>query len=296
VRALRSRLRIDAGGEAGLSFVEVLVAMMIFAIIAVSVAFSTISALNFSSDALARQTATNLAASQIDTVRAAANIITYAAPAYPVVVNNRTYTVSTVTKLQASTSGAVGQCISGSGPILYVQVNVTVTWAGIRAGVSPVYADTLVAPSTRVSDANKGVIVVAVTSASGAGNQGVTITAIPSPTNPNGAVAITSTISPTDSRGCSLILNVVPGNYVVSISEPGAGNPSIDGSQSTSPSLAVPVATGGSASAPFQYDQSVLFNLNFASNFTAGAVVRPAGLDVTFTNTYGIYVSNAGAP
>ena len=295
MRALRNRLARLGQGERGLTLAEVIVAMMIFSLVALGVGYSLVMVLHMTNDARGKQTATNLAAAEIDTARAAATLSGLSSHTNTVVVDGRDYKVAVQTRWVGSIGGADGLCSSGTGALLYKRVNVSVTWEGMSAGAAPVVTDTVVAPSVRVNDADKGVIVVAVNDVAGVGNAGVKVTAVPSAV-PNGAVALTTAPSPTDQQGCAVILNVKPGNYDVSISRPGALIPSVDSiTQQAIPSLKVEVIAGASAFAPFQYDVASIFTLKYASNYV-GAVTLPNSLDKTFATDNRIYVTTAAAP
>jgi len=289
VNALSRRLNRAARGDDGLTLVEVLVAMMIFAVVSLGVAYSLVMTVQISSDARGRQTASNVAASTIDRMRSIANFSDVGPSTSTVSVNGRNYFVTVTTNIVGANGGASSQCSSGSGAPVYKSVNVDVSWQGMSSKATPVQADTAVAPSARLNDPNLGVIVTSVKTATGAGNQGVTVKAVPDPVTPNGARSIVSTISPTDAQGCSVVFGVSPGNYIVSISETLSGNPSIDSNQSLTPSFPVTVSAGGSATAPFQFDQASLFQPTFTS---VGAIVPP-GMPTSFSNTYATWTRSA---
>lgn len=290
---IRTRLALVRDSDRGLTLIEVVVAMFIFGMVAVGIAYSMALTLTVTSDSRGRQTASNLAASAVDSIRAITNFSSVGPSTSTVTVDNRNYYVNVTTTLVGSTAGASSECTSGSGALLYKSVNVDVTWDGMSKGAKAVQADTAVAPSARINDPLKGVIVVSVRAASGAGNQGVTVSAVPATANPNGASTITSTIAKTDTQGCSVILQVTPGNYVVSISEPLAGNPAIDSNQSLTPKLPVPVSAGSSATAPFQFDQSSKFTPAYATNYV-GVASLPTGMQTSFSNSYGIWAYSSG--
>ena len=298
MKFLKNHLRGAASKDSGESLVEVMVAMFIFALIAVGVSSSMVSILRISNDARSRQTAANIAASAIDADRATANVVTLAPAPYTQTVDGAVYTVTTSASWINASSGTSTQCTSGSGALLAKRVHVSVTWGGLQAGHDAVTADTIVSPTARLTDVTKGVIVVAVTTAAGTGNSGVTITAKPATTNPNGAVAITTTIPPTDQNGCGIILQVTPGNYVVSITK----TASVDIKQNPLPSTTqpLPVLAGSSVTASFQYDRYGIFVVNYHSDYTpvppTAVVTMPTAMTTTFNNTYGIYTSTASSP
>jgi len=275
--------------DAGFSLIEVMVAMFIFMIVALALASGLLTTMKVTSDSVARQTASGLAAAQIDQVRTITDLTNLDSSSAPTntVVDGRTYHVSTVVRWTGAVGGSDAQCSSGTGALLNKAVKILVTWDGMSAAALPAEADTVVAPKSRITDINKGVIIVSVKNAQGTGNPGVTISAVPNPLTPNGASAITTTIDPTDAQGCGYVLNVTPGTYDVSISK-STSTPSVDIKQSTTPKQTIDVSAGASATAPFQFDQSATFVPHYASN-VAGVSLLPLTMDTTFVNTYGIF-------
>jgi Tfp pilus assembly protein PilV len=298
VNTIYNRLRGSARGgargdsESGLSIIEVMVAMMIFAIMSVGVAYSIFNVLTITSDARSRQTAANIAATAIDADRAATDVVDLAPVPTTTTVDGVVYTTTTATAWIGATAGTTTQCTTGSGALIAKRVNVTVKWQGMRKGQSPVRVSTIVSPTSRLTDITLGVIVVAVNTAAGGGYAGVTISAAPATTNPNGAIAITGTIAPTDVNGCGVILGVTPGNYVVSISK----TASVDINQNPLPTTAVSVVAGSSVTAGFQYDLAGTFNVSYHSNYTTGTITMPTSMTTSFVNTYGIYTSTSSGP
>ncbi|WP_081815195.1 type IV pilus modification PilV family protein [Leifsonia aquatica] len=283
-----------SSSDAGFSLIEVMVAMFIFAVVSLAFASALLTTMQVSSDSLARQTASSLAAGQIDQVRTITDLTALDSSSAPtdVSVAGRVYHVSTIVRWTGAGSGTDAQCSSGTGPLLNKAVKVVVSWDGMAASSLPAEADTVVAPKSRISDVNKGVIIVSVKNAQGAGNSAVAISVVPNPTTPNGASAISGTIDPTDAQGCGYVLNVTPGKYDVSITKGGTSTPSVDITQSTSPKQTVDVSAGATATAPFQFDQSATFIPHYASNVT-GTVVLPLTMDTTFVNTYGIFTTTS---
>ncbi|WBM81192.1 type II secretion system protein [Cryobacterium breve] len=264
-----------------------MVAMMVFAIIAVGVAFSLTLALAMGNDARAREVATNLAAQELDLNRAAADVFSLLDSDRDYLVNGTTFHVHRDASWITST-GVDANCGSGGGQLQYKRLNVSVTWDGMRSTTVPVKSDTVVAPGNKINDPTLGTILVSVLAASGTGSAGVTVTATPS-TPANGAVAITDVPDPTDAQGCSYVLKVVPGNYDVKISRAN----SIDVNQGTTSTTTVGVAAGAAASVAFQYDLAGTFSAKYAANYTSGSTLIPNNLDTTVRSTYGVYTTTA---
>ncbi|TFC59883.1 prepilin-type N-terminal cleavage/methylation domain-containing protein [Cryobacterium sp. TMB1-7] len=284
---IRARLGDGHTRQSGLTLIEIIVAMMVFAMIAVSVAYALTLSLTMGSDNRSRTAAVNLVAQEIDLSRAVEDLFTLVDADKTSTMNGTTFYIHRTTNWVTSTS-ADATCGSGGGQLKYKRVNVSVTWAGMRASTPPVRADTVIAPGTRINDPTLGTILVSVRGASGAGNAGVTVTAAPA-TPGAGAVALTEPPEPTDAQGCSYILKVVPGNYNVSIT---AAN-SVDVNQKATPLTFVGVTAGTAASVSFQYDRSGAYTVNYASNAPAGSTVIPTNLDTTFKSTYPLYTPSA---
>jgi prepilin-type N-terminal cleavage/methylation domain-containing protein len=282
VKAIRARLGIDVEREAGLSLIEVLVAMMIFAVISVGVAFSIVNTLVMTRESRAREVASNLAAQEIDLDRSINDVFSLGDKTWDTTVNGAIFHMARSTGWVSST-GSTLACGTGGGTLQYKQINISVTWAGQSAATSPVRADTLIAPNSRINDPTLGTIIVSVKSASGAGTPGVTVSVTPSAV-PNGATALTTTPPVTDADGCSFALKVTPGNYDVTLSSTNY----VDIKQNTAPKVtALGVTAGGASTAPFDFDNGALFTLNYASNYTGSVPIRPTNLDTTFLSTVG---------
>jgi type II secretory pathway pseudopilin PulG len=277
---LRRRLRLD-DSEAGLTLVEVVIAMFVFAIIAVGVAFSLVSTLHSAKDAKGRQVALNLAAQDIDAARAVTDIfelgtgVTTTTATIP--GDSTVYTISREVQWVTS-NGTDASCGSGGGDLQYKEVNVQVTWPGTNAAF-PVRADTIVAPASTVNDPSLGTILVSVKNAAGAGVAGVTITTTPS----TGTI-----IPPTDADGCSYLLKVPPANYTVKASLSGY----IDINQVVAPVFplapsTLAVTAGSTLAASFAYDKQGTVTANYATNNLPLVPKLPTNLVTTFTSTIG---------
>lgn len=275
---LRTRI---ASQESGFSLIEVVVALMIFAIISMSVAYAITNSLVMTRETRAREIAANLAEQEIDLDRSINDVFSVNDSSWTTVVNGTTYTVVRGTNW-VSQSGNGTACGSAGGTLQYKEVNVSVTWAGQSSATGTVRADTLIAPNSRINDPTLGTIIVAVKSSTGIGMAGVTVSIAPAAI-PNGAVALTTAPAATDNDGCSYALKVTPGNYTVTLSRANY----VDDHQVASPSVPVQVAAGGAASAPFSYDNGALFTLLYASNYTTTTPLLPTNLATTFVSTGG---------
>ncbi|MEL4320541.1 type II secretion system protein [Leifsonia sp. YIM 134122] len=272
MKALRERLGLDGDRDAGMTLIEVVVALFIFAIISTGVLYSMLSVVHSTRDSRARHVAANLAAQEIDLARDVADLFTLTGGSHDVILNGDTFTVTVATQWVSDPNTDLF-CGAGGGSIKYKRVNVTVEWTGM---IAPVRADTVIDPRNRINDPQLGTILVSVLGSSGSGMSGISVTAVPSAI-PDGATALTQTPSATDAQGCSYILKVRPGNYDVSISKSGY----ISNTQETSPPKQVKVTAGASISADFAYDNQGGIRATVGSNAPAGAYL-PNNLDTTF--------------
>lgn len=286
MKTLRSRLLSHPDDDSGISLVEVLVAMLIFAIIAISVASSLVTALAITRENKARGIASNLAASEIDRVRALGDpFAVHYREQVIAVPGEGDYTVKT-TFAWVTPGGDVETCGTAGGPLQYKSVTVSVAWPAMRDGVDPVRFDTLLAPSKRINDPTKGTILISVEDAMGIGKPGVTFTVTPS--------AGLGTISPTDADGCSYILEAPAGTYTVKLTGSGMlDDGRTEGLQRPNPHKTQTVVVGSSTSFAFQYDTNMRYQVNFASNVTGPRPRVPTNLEYTFINSNGTFVTKA---
>ncbi|WP_164863611.1 hypothetical protein [Agromyces sp. LHK192] len=288
--------------ESGVGLVEVLLAMLVFAIVAVSVAYSVTLTLTNTRDSKARQMALNLAASDIDAVRAIGDPFEVHSSSTPVTSNGETFTVQRTTSW-VSEGGGDADCSASGGTLRYKRVNVTVTWTGMGPTGIPARTDTILAPASRINDPSKGTVFVSVKGADGLGEEDVSFTVSP---NPGAGVVV----EPTDVEGCSFLLGVTPGTYTVTLGKAGY----IDFAQATNPTRTGVVTAGGSTAFAFQYDRQSSFPVRYASNalrlpsqtppVPAQKIEYPAELSTTYVNANGVWnvaspvteAGNANAP
>lgn len=280
VARLRNQL-LKASADDGISLVEVVVALMVFSIIALGVGYSALTILRITEDTRSREVATNLATTELDIARAMPDPFDVLNATSTKVVGGTTFTIKRVTSW-VTTSGADVACGTGTGTLQSKRVNVTVTWNGMLTTTTPVRTDTLISPDTRINDPSLGTIRIAVIDVAGSGSAGVSVNIQPTA----GGQALKTQPDVTDADGCSYALKVAPGTYSVTISR----TASVDTAQVASPSSSVVVTAGGSVATQFQYDYAAKFNLQYASNY-AGAVPKlPTDLTTTYISTYSSYV------
>lgn len=286
------RIHKTNADERGFTLIEVLVALMVFAIIATVVAYSMTLAMVMTRDARSREVAANLAAQQIDIARSLQNVFSVTGGTSTQVVDGTTYTITQTTNWISST-GSVGTCGSSSGLLQNKSVNVNVTWSGMNPTTPAVSSNTLLAPSGPLNDQASGTILVHVTGATPAGVNNIPVSAKPDTNVPsNTATTVVPAPSNTDADGCSYVLKVVPGSYLIQVGAPGDGM--LSQKQVNAPSNTYPVAAGNSVPAEFQYDTAAKIAVTYASNSALSNIQYPSNLMSTFAPQGDAYTTSVG--
>lgn len=268
-------------GDAGFGMIEIIVALMVFAIIATGIAYTMAASLNLTRDSTAREQATNLAAQEIDLVRSIDNLFNLQSKTTNVTINGTDFTI-TRTAQWVSDPNVDQRCGIGGGVLRYKRVNVTVGWVGMTSLLPPVHADTLIDPGVRINDPDLGTVLISVTDSAGNGVQGATVVVTPS-TPANGATALDAQPDVTDSEGCTYALKVEPGNYDVTVSKTGY----VDVNQNAAPKVVVSVEKSSASAAMLSLDLGATFPIDYQSNNSGDPVQVPSNLDVSFLSTYG---------
>ncbi|WP_345761940.1 prepilin-type N-terminal cleavage/methylation domain-containing protein [Diaminobutyricibacter sp. McL0608] len=285
IRTIRQRLQRGAAGDTGMTLIEVLVAMMVFAIIAMAVAYSLTLTLVMTRDSRAREVAANLAAQQIDVVRSLQNVFSVNNGSTTQTVDGITYTVTQTTDWVSNT-GTVATCGSTGSLLQNKLVNVSVKWSGMDVATPAVQANTLLAPSGPLNDQSSGTILVRVSGSTNISQPSIAVAAGPDSSVPgNTATAVNPAPTATDSDGCSYILKVVPGSYKITIGTSGDGM--INEKQQTTPSKTVPIAAGNSVLQSFTYDKAGSITSTFASNSGTSGILFPSNMYASFVSTGG---------
>ncbi len=264
--------------DQGFTLIEVLVAMVVFGILSVLVAYLLLTAMTLTRSNRASEVAANLAAQAIDQARSATDVFSVVSGVTTTTVDGTTFTVTTSAGWLTN-AGTASDC-GTSGLLQNKSLNVSVTWSGMRTGASPVQASTLLAPAGPINDPTTGTIIIHVRNAGGMGVPGVPIAvAVDGSISPNTATTVSPAPSATDIDGCSYVLKVVPGSYIVTIGSSGDGR--ISSEQQQPLKVSVPVTAGQSSVLDKQYDTAVTPKLTLAPGAPA-ATMFPANLTVTY--------------
>lgn len=246
VDSARRRARDE---DAGATLVELVVALVILATVVTLVAGVLISTLQLVKSNTQRTAATNLAAQQIEKVRAMLG------PDIPVGQTNLgTVTVggtaySLVQDAAYASQSATGNACNGpSASLPFKRVTVTVTWPNMGA-VQPVRSDTLrvLGVGNDILSGTTGAAAVAVQG--GDGGQPVASIAVTLKTSPGGGTVATQV---TGYDGCVVFANLPVGNYTASVNT--LGHVSQDGAQDYT-GAAFGVTTGNVTKAVLPYDR-----------------------------------------
>ena len=242
MKALSRRLDLRSS-ESGLSLIEVIIAMMVFALIATGVGYTMIAALRLTQDSTARQQAANLASQEIDLTRSIDNLFNLVDKTTTQTINGITYTIKRTARW-VSDPNVDQRCGVGGGILRYKRVNVSVAWTGMTSDLPTVRSDTLIDPGVRINDPDLGTVLISVSDSSGEPVAGASVNVSPgSPSN--GANPLASQPPVTDSLGCTYALMVDPGNYNVTVSKSGY----VDITQDASPSVVVSVEQSSASAA-----------------------------------------------
>lgn len=302
---MNRRARVDLrGDQSGLTLVEVIVAMMVFSIVAVGVAYTLTNILTLNMDARSRVVAANIAAEEIDKARSMEDVFKVVGtghgdgnapddvPSSTVPVGGINYYVYLDARWVTdgdTTSQCGAAAATGNAALKYKRINVTVTWDGMRPGTALVRSDTVISPNSRINEPTLGSIVIAVEDELGSPQSGITSITTPTVQTGNAAAAVTAQGLETDADGCSYVLKVVPGTYDVKLTK--TGYVDVYQSANTSSTAVATVTAGGTALASFIFDNGALIT----STYPSGAMI-PTNLQTTFSTTFADTVMSGANP
>ncbi|MPZ69634.1 MAG: DNRLRE domain-containing protein [Actinobacteria bacterium] len=290
-RGEREIARRRAGGEAGVTLIELMIALTIFAVVSSGVAIAMGSALGLTRNNRNRSVAANLAATEMDIVRSTK----FESLPLTDVETKKTITDVEYTILRqtawVSKDGTSGVCSPPEGTALaFLRVFVTVTWPDM-AGVEPVESETILAPPIGAYNSDLGHLAVMVRDRDATPLDGVLVTA----EGPGG------TFTETTVEGCAFFVGLAPGQFDVSLSTTGF----VDDQNDPNPTQPLVITAGSITSGEFVYDRNSTLNLslvgiaNYGVPNGIGARVANTGLalgDVPFSSTGGSGSSACSAP
>ncbi|GAA3637631.1 hypothetical protein GCM10022223_65680 [Kineosporia mesophila] len=268
VRA-NARLRRARTSDAGMSLLEVVIAMAIFAIGVTAILGIFVKTGGVAGDNIRRTTAANLVNQQLEAARSlTAQQIPSGRSVTSQVVGNITYTI-TQTAGYLTSNAVASVCSSTGSALAYKLVRVSVTWTNMGQ-TKPVTGDVLRAVGVGSDDAAKGTLAVLISGATGLPMSGVAATLV-------GSTAQQTT----GDDGCVVFTGLDDGNYSVSVNQTGyVGTANTQIAQSAAQS----VAAGAVSRGTLLYATSRTLNYVFDAPVTG--YVIPSGLPIRIGNTY----------
>lgn len=278
ISRLHRRITRLGAAEDGLGMTEIIVALMVFAIIATTAAYGMLNALTLTQHSRSSETAMSIASSDLDQMRlrGSANdsgVFSVVSTTSPITkpVGGTVYSITRKVTWQ-TTTGATGPCGTGTGTLQYKNVTETVSWISNNGTTQSVNMSSAIAPLSNINSDTTGTIIVTVTGASG-GQPVPGLKVSITPVSGGGGSTLSNTPQNTDVAGCSFGLLVDPGSYTVTASLSG----DIDFNQNVIATSVKSVAAGLNTIVNFTYDQAATFPLTYP----AGATL-PTNLSVSF--------------
>jgi prepilin-type N-terminal cleavage/methylation domain-containing protein len=281
--------REETPRDAGMTLIELMMAMVIFAIVAAGSVAGLTGALTTTRSDRNRVAAADLAARELEITRNTFTASTSGpnnvaatlhvvngnpipgggAVGSPLVVDNTPYTVTRDVEWLPAGSGK-SACDGGAG-VTYpsLEVTVTVTWPQM-SGVQPVQSTTILTPPKNTLNSNTGFVSVKILNAAGGAGVGQTV----SLTGPGGTFS-----DVTASDGCAVFASATPGTYTASISQSGY----VDNYGNNLASKSVGLATGTLTQVTINYDQAATLNVTMST--TGGYALPTTWPQVTLANT-----------
>jgi type II secretory pathway pseudopilin PulG len=254
------------GGEAGLTLLELVVAITLLALIMGGVATSVGGGLNLARNNRNRSIAANLAAEEMDVVRSS-DFTSLAPRTVTQTVDGVDYVVRRDLTWVAK-SATTGPCDGSGGTPQVLRVSVRVSWPDM-GGVPAARSDTVLTPPVGAYDPNSGHIAVKVLNRD-AQPQDAAVVTISGPQNKTLAA---------NSDGCAFFAFLPAGTYTVTLNTAGY----VDRQSNANPTQTLGVNVGVVSSVQFDYDQAASINATLAP--TSGGVL-PSDIPVSLANTY----------
>jgi prepilin-type N-terminal cleavage/methylation domain-containing protein len=258
-----SRLARD---EAGFTLVEVLVALVLLSVISSGVAYGLIQSSRITGDSRTRVVAANVAAQEIDRVRAVADPLTIETMSFDTTLNGQDFHVlRSATWEGRDPSGS--PCDGGNSRFLaYKTISVRVTWDYMN-GTKPVRSETVITPSVDSLDPSLSSIAVKIL---GNQSQGVE-TAFVRLTGP------TTDDQYSDEHGCVFFTQLQSGTYTLTAEKAGH----VDTARATVATSQVTTSPGQTTAVQFDYDEATALDVTLPT----GTYPAPASVPVTIGNS-----------
>jgi type II secretory pathway pseudopilin PulG len=297
------RQRQRPGGDDGFLLIEVVVALLIFAILFSAITAMLISSIQASGSSRTRVVAANLADREVAITRGE-----FESPAegptmiplgqvtdpdplpggtagQPLQVDGVPFTV-TRSASWVSQSATTDPCDGAyTGQLAYLQVRVAVSWPHMD-GSPPVVDQTLLTPQVGTYPSGTGAFKVKVYNVNGLAESGAQVTL----TGPSG-----TTTQSTDSYGCAFFPYLAPGNYTASLG-PTSGYVDVK-SWSTNPSSGSLAVTAGYAQTwSDDWDQAATLSLTAGGPLAGYPLANETSASGTNNSGFSYTLANSGLP
>jgi prepilin-type N-terminal cleavage/methylation domain-containing protein len=274
-------------GDSGLSLVEMMVSMVVFAIVSSAVVATLVNGLNLTRNNRSRDVAANLASREIDSARNTdlsklqlGLVMRPAVGEEPLyTVDGTSYTVKRTAEW-VSKDAKVGACDGGAGTRqAYLRVSVSVSWP--RMGSKTVKADTLITPKIGSYNSASGSLSIKVRDrdARPVGNVPVTIS------GPSGVLS-----ESTSDDGCAFFAFLKEGDYTVTANKPTY----VDLTGVAAPSTTLAAKVGQVTAYAYDYDVGTIIKTRLEGPDATFLV--PNGVPVRLGNTNGAFPYGVTVP
>ena len=254
----------SVSAEAGMSILELVVAMTVFSIIMTGIAWNLAAGLALARGNQHRSVAANLASQEMDTVRSA-DFDTLADATTTTTVGGITYTIHRVlTWVNHSATNGPCEALNASPEVL--RVDVDVDWP-MRNGIAMAHSDSILTPPTGSYNPSTGHIAVRVL------DRGAQPAAF-IPVSISGTAARTEI---TNDQGCAFFAFLPAGAYSVILNSTGY----VDRQGVATPSQTANVSIGHVTSTQFDYDRGA----SVVAQFDADGGLLPNDLPISVGNT-----------
>ena len=208
---VRSRAaRGGRGGDEGVTLIEMLVALTVFALMGSGIAGMMITAVKTSRDADVRAAGAQIVARELDVARGAGlGLIAQGRVTSSSVVNDRTYVVTRdATYVRRGSTGSPCDSAGNQGSS-YLRITATATWTPGNGGAPvAVTGNTVLSPRPGDVDPNSGNVAIRLLDGTGSPVAGIVVNGSIGTTR--GTVALTQT---TTAEGCAYFAYVPPSTY-----------------------------------------------------------------------------------
>jgi prepilin-type N-terminal cleavage/methylation domain-containing protein len=257
-----------SGDERGLTLIELVIAVSVFAILAGGLALTIEGGLSLARNNRNRSIAANLASQEMDAARQEPfTSLPLGLVDRSESVDGVPYTVRRETEWVENAS-TTGPCDSTDASPQVLRISVTVLWSDMH-GVAPVKSSTILSPPVGSYDPDNGHIAVKVLGSAAEPLAGVPVNVSASGFNRDLV---------TTSDGCAFFAFIPPATYTVQLGLAGY----VDRQGSASPTQVTGVTSGATSSVAFDYDQAAALTLTVSSS---GGGAFPSTVPLAVGNT-----------